>query len=274
MEKQEIAVIETNLASIEFLGYDDIMEEAQQLANAMKETEVTPETIKENKALLAKVRARVRALDDERKLVKKQIMTPYDELNEKINNIKDVLAEGEQHVNAQIKAYNETERAIRKTQINALFMNYQASYKAPQWLTFDKYLAKNPTVLTNKQTSNKRIRETIVNYFETFEKDYARLKHDVPDKEERSAVLIAYAKNGFNMDEAIMDYMQMIAEKERLEREQQRVKEKKAPEIVILTGNENKNEKPIDKPVKYVTIKVTEETLNRLDKLDIEYEEV
>ena len=81
--------------------------------------------------------------------------------------------------------------------------------------------------------------------------------------------MIAYSKNGHNMQEAIIDYANMIAEKERLEKEQDRVKETKVPDIVILTGNEQKQKAP--KPVEYVTIKIKKEDLN---KLKIDYEVV
>lgn len=107
----------------------------------------------------------------------------------------------------------------------------------------------------------------MVSYFEAFKQDYSKLKETYPDKDDRSAILIAYSKNGHNMQEAIIDYANMIAEKERLEKEQARVKETRVPDIVILTGNEQKQEAP--KPVEYVTIKVKKEDLR---KLKIEYE--
>lgn len=37
-------------------------------------------------------------------------MTPYEELNEKIQTLKDVLKEGIEHVNVQIKTFNEQEQ--------------------------------------------------------------------------------------------------------------------------------------------------------------------
>ena len=70
-----------------------------------------------------------------------------------------------------------------------------------------------------------------------------------------------------SMQEAIIDYANMIAEKERLEKEQARVKETKVPDIIIITGNEQKQE--ATKQVEYVTIKVKKEDLK---KLKIEYE--
>lgn len=263
----EIAIKTNGVKSIEFADYEKILDDAQRLADKMKEQEVTEETIKENKKLVATINKRIKELDTQRKQVKNEIMTPYDELNEKIKLLKEVLGEGEEHINAQIKQITLREQEERKLQIKDLFKKYQNSYNAPQWLTFDKFLAKNPTLITNKATSAKKIRESVVSYFESFKKDYDMLKTQYPDKDDRSAILIAYSKNGFNMQEAILDYASMIAEKERLEKEQARVKETKVPDIVIITGNEQKQESP--KPVEYVTIKVKKEDLK---KLKIEYE--
>lgn len=264
----ELQIVKHNQVTIEFTGYDKVLEDVKRLAESMKTQEVTEENVKENKKLLTAVRKEIKKLDAERLAVKREIMTPYDELNEKINILKKVLGEGEQHINEQVKAITLKEQEERKDKIHELFTKYQTSYNAPLWLTFDKFINKNPTLITNKATSDKKIRESVVSYFETFKQDYSRLKEEFTDKDERSAILISYSKNGFNMDEAIMDYTTMIAEKERLEKEQARVKQTKVPDIVILTGNEEKQE--LQKPVeKYVTIKIKESDLK---KLKIDYE--
>lgn len=265
----ELSIQSTGKHEIQFIGYEKTLEDVRRLADRMKEQEVTEENIIENKKLLAEIRKEIKKLDSERLAVKRQIMTPYEELNEKIKLLKDVLGEGEGHINAQIKEITAREQEQRKLQIKDLFKKYQKSYNAPQWLTFDKFIAKNPTLVTNKATSAKKIRESVVSYFETFKTDYEQLKETYPDKDDRSAILIAYSKNGFNMQEAILDYASMIAEKERLEKEQARVKDTKVPDIVIITGNEQKQEVP--KPVEYVTIKIKKEDLN---KLKIDYEVV
>lgn len=263
----ELSIQSTGKHEIQFIGYEKTLEDVRRLAERMKEQEVNEENIIENKKLLAEIRKEIKKLDSQRLAVKREIMTPYDELNEKIKVLKEVLGEGEGHINAQIKEITAREQEQRKLQIKDLFKKYQKSYNAPQWLTFDKFIAKNPTVITNKATSAKKIRESVVSYFETFKQDYDLLKTQYPDKDDRSAILIAYSKNGHNMQEAILDYASMIAEKERLEKEQARVKETKVPDIVIITGNEQKQEAP--KPVEYVTIKVKKEDLK---KLKIDYE--
>ena len=265
----ELSIQTNGKQEIQFLGYEKTLNDVRRLSERMKTQEVTEENAIENKKLLAEVRKEIKKLDAERLAVKREIMTPYDELNEKIKLLKEVLFEGEEHINAQIKEITTRQQEERKLQIKDLFIKYQKSYNAPQWLTFDKFLAKNQTLITNKATSAKKIRETVVSYFETFKQDYDILKTQYPDKDDRSAILIAYSKNGFNMQEAILDYANMIAEKERLEKEQARVKETKVPDIVIITGNEQKQEAP--KPVEYVTIKIKKEDLK---KLKIDYEVV
>lgn len=263
----ELSIQTNGKQEIQFLGYEKTLNDVRRLSERMKTQEVTEENAIENKKLLAEVRKEIKKLDAERLAVKREIMTPYDELNEKIKLLKEVLFEGEEHINAQIKEITIRQQEERKLQIKDLFKKYQKSYNAPQWLTFDKFIAKNPTLVTNKATSAKKIRESVVSYFETFKNDYEQLKQTYPDKDDRSAILIAYSKNGFNMQEAILDYTSMIAEKERLEKEQARVKETKVPDIVIITGNEQKQEAP--KPVEYVTIKIKKEDL---DKLKIDYD--
>lgn len=263
----ELSIQSSGKQEIQFLGYDKTLEDVRRLVAEMEQQEVTKENIQTSKKLIASINKQIKELDKERMAVKREIMTPYDELNEKIKLLKSELNKGVTHINAQIKEITVREQEQRKLQIKDLFKKYQKSYNAPQWLTFDKFIAKNPTLVTNKATSAKKIRESVVSYFETFKTDYEQLKETYPDKDDRSAILIAYSKNGFNMQEAILDYASMIAEKERLEKEQARVRETKVPDIVIITGNEQKQETP--KPVEYVTIKIKKEDLN---KLKIDYE--
>lgn len=265
----ELSIQSSGKQEIQFLGYDKTLEDVRRLVAEMEQQEVTEENIQTSKKLIASINKQIKELDKERLAVKREIMTPYDELNEKIQLLKSELNKGVTHINVQIKEITGKEQEERKLQIKDLFKKYQNSYNAPQWLTFDKFLAKNPTIITNKATSAKKIRESVVSYFETFKQDYDMLKTQYPDKDDRSAILIAYSKNGFNMQEAILDYASMIAEKERLEKEQARVKETKVPDIVIITGNEQKQEAP--RPVEYVTIKVKKEDLK---KLKIDYEVV
>lgn len=264
----ELSIKSSGVPTIEFVGYDKTLEDVRKLAASMKESTVTEETIKENKALLASVRKQIKELDKERLAVKREVMTPYDELNEKINLLKSLIGEGEEHIAYQIKCFTEAQQEERKQSIKDLFLKYQKSFSAPLWLTFDKFIAMNGSLVTNKATSDKKVREAVVSYFQSFNDDYAELKSKFKDKDERSAILIAYSRNGFNMEDAIMDYTTMIAEKERLEKEQVAAKANKVPDIVILTGQEQKQEAP-NLVEEYVMIRVKK---SDLAKINVEYE--
>lgn len=269
----DIAIRTNGVQTIEFKDYDKILDEAQRLADKMQTVEVTEENRKENKALLAELRKRIKVLDSETVAVKNKVLEPYNVINNQRNELKEVLNHAIDSINDQLKTFTEKEQEERTLQIKKLFDKYQVSYNAPRWLSFDKFIAKNRSLVTNKATSQKTITQAVVMYFEVFKQDYADLKENVTTKVDRSAILMSYSTNGFNMEQAINEYVEMISERERLEAEQERVRETKVPDIIILTGNEDKI---VDKPIEvsYTNIKVKTSDLAKLKKLGIEWEEI
>ena len=113
----ELSIQSSGKHEIQFIGYEKTLDDVRRLAERMKEQEVTEENIIENKKLLAEIRKEIKKLDSERLAVKRQIMTPYDELNEKTKVLKEVLGEGEGHINAQIYRDWETDR--KSTRLNS-----------------------------------------------------------------------------------------------------------------------------------------------------------
>lgn len=269
----EVSIKTQGVQTVEFENYDKLLKEATLLADEMQRVQVTEENQKHYKTLLAEVRKRIKALDKETVSVKNKLLEPYQSIDEQRKELKEVLQSAITSIDSQIKEYTYAEQELRKEKIKELFIKYQVSYNAPKWLSFDKFIAKNRSLVTNKSTSQKTITQAIVMYFELFKQDYSDLKEVVSNKDERSAILMSYSKNGFNMDEAIKDYQEMMAERKRLEKEQERVKKTKVPEIIILTGNEVK---PLDKPkeVEYSIIKVKTSDLAKLKDLAIEWEEM
>lgn len=269
----EIAIQTNGMQTIEFKNYDEIYNEAVRLADKMKTVEVTEDNRSENKALLAELRKRIKVLDSETVAVKNKVLEPYQVINQQRNELKEVLNNAIDSINNQLKTFTEKEQEERTLQIKKLFDKYQVSYNAPRWLSFDEFIAKNRSLVTNKATSQKTITQAVVMYFEVFKQDYEDLKEKVAIKDDRSAILMSYSRNGFNMEQAITEYAEMISERERLEAEQQRVRETKVPDIIILTGNENK---VVDKPIEvsYTNIKVKTSDLDKLQKLGIEWGEI
>ena len=72
---------------IVFDGYEDLLNQANQIADYLKTIEVTPDNIKENKKMLAKVNKSIKELNDRRISIKKEINKPYDDFALKIKEI-------------------------------------------------------------------------------------------------------------------------------------------------------------------------------------------
>lgn len=264
MDNFEITTIQVrNVPEVVWLGYDKLMTDIVRLVEQMKTVEVTEETIKENKRLLAQVRKEFAKIDNERKQVKKQILAPYQDLETKVKDLQTILREGETAIDAQIKAYTAREREERKQMIAELFDKYHVAYSAPRWLSFEKFISMNPTLVTNKSTSNKTLVATIVGFFERYKEDYTRLKKEVPIKDSRTAILISYQRNGFNMDEALEDYRMMIAEKERLQKLQDEAKKQRAPKLRII----GEDDEPDEKPIEYVNIRIKRDDLEKIKNI-------
>lgn len=247
-----------NLPTIEFKGYDKLVEDILKLSEEMKKVEVTEDSIKTNRELLARVRKEFKTLDQERIAVKKEVMKPYSDIEEKIKYLGSILKEGEQAIDSQIKAFDEKQREERKKDLQELFSKYQQAYNSPQWLSFEMLLDREPVLLT-KSISQSKIKDKVIGYFEQFKQDYANLKKQVPEKTERTAVLLSYQRNGLNMELAITEYMEMVAEKERLENELAFKKQTKVPDLVFVQDIETK-----PKEVEYVTIKIKKEDLPKI----------
>lgn len=226
-------------ARIEFPEYDKLKADIMKLVEGMKSVEVTEETISANKKMIAQVRKNVQMLDQERIAIKKKVMEPYSELDNKVKELKAYLSEGETHIIDQVKTYELVQATERREKLEVMFLNYQEEFNAPTWLDFNSFTMKFPKTLT-KSCSESEKRTRIIEWFDTFDKQYKHLKDKYPDKAVRSAILTTFKTNGFNMDKAIKAYEDMVEEGKRIERDKELRKQKAVPTFSF--------DKPVDKP--------------------------
>lgn len=217
-------------AKILFPEYEKLKEDILKLVDGMKSIEVTEDSIQVNKKLIAEVRKNFTLLDNERKRVKKEVLTPYQELDEKVKELKNYLDEGEQSIKEQVNVFEEQQALEREIALNEMFNQYQTEYNAPSWLDFESFKCKYPKTL-NKSESEIKKRRAIIEWFETFDNEYAKLKEQFPDKSVRRAILTSYKTNGFYMDVAINQYLEMVKEGERLDREKEERKKTATPKV-------------------------------------------
>lgn len=245
-------------ARIEFPEYDKLKADIMKLVEGMKSVEVTEETISANKKMIAQVRKNVKLLDQERIAIKNKVMEPYSELDKKVKELKAYLSEGENHIVDQVKAYELVQATERREKLEVMFLNYQEEFNAPTWLDFNSFTMKYPKTLT-KSCSESEKRTRVIEWFDTFDKQYAHLKDEYPDKAVRSAILTTFKTNGFNMDKAIQAYEDMVEEGKRIERDKELRKQKAVP----IFSFDKPVEKPMSKPVSITLTFDSDEDLSK-----------
>lgn len=212
----EISINVANVPTVEFPEYDKLLDDVTKLADEMKRTVVTEDSIKHYKKLLAQTRREFKQVDDERKRVKREIMAPYEDLNNKVKTLQNILKEGERALDTQIKAFRDIERAKKWETIEEQFKMFRNGYQAPTWLTFDMFKQEYPS-LANASTSSTVISDSLRMFFERFDNDYEQLKQWYPVRTERTSILAVYANNGLDLMDAVKQYESVRAEGMRLQ---------------------------------------------------------
>lgn len=219
MEKFEIAPtnIEFKQNAVFIVnGMDKMIEDVKRLVREMKTIVVTEDTIQTNKKLLSAVRRQFEAIDAERKTLKAKLLTDYEVLAGELKDVESILNEGEQHIRLQVKQFEADQLALRTKDVNNLYDHYHQSYRAPSWLSFSDFYVRNKRV-TNKSTSKKAIRETIINWFEVYKHDSEAINDYSNSDITRKALTAIYREQGFNLEKAIEVYerqQKMIAEQQ------------------------------------------------------------
>lgn len=260
----------TQEAKILFPDYDKLKNDVIKLVESMKQVEVTEDSIQVNKKLISEVRKNFTIIDEERKRVKREVMKPYQELDEKVKELKQYLDEGEQAIKGQIQVFEQQQALEREIALHEMFNEYQEEYNAPNWLDFESFKRKYPKTL-NKSESEIKKRRAIIEWFETFEQEYAKLKEKFPEKSVRTAILTSYKTNGFYMDVAIKQYEDMVQEAQRLEREKEMRKQTAVPKV-SFDKTEVTTEQPVVKKIQFKSQKDYAQAIRVLQENNIKFE--
>lgn len=250
-------------AIIKVEGVDDLEKEIKQLSDEMQNVIVTEENLQHYKKLLSEVRKRWAVVDRQRIDIKNEVMLPYVELADQINGIKSELIKGETHIKLQLSKFQEEQRRERYKALETMYNQQREAFKAPHWLNFESFIQGRESLFTNSATSNKKKTEAITRFFEEYLEDYHKVKEMYPYEDDRTAILLSYAGNGFDMQLAVASFETMKAEKERL----RKLQEEKAKKVKISFGD--KPEKV--KAPKKVLIEIDEKDLTRLRNHGIMY---
>ncbi|MBJ6299005.1 DUF1351 domain-containing protein, partial [Staphylococcus aureus] len=158
----------TTQGSVVFEEYDELLSQAQNLAEHVKTVEVDEENIKEAKDLMAQMNKRVKSIEDTRKQVKKLLLEPYNSFESQVKTIKSVIDNAVSHIRIQERELVEREREEKKQAIVRIFDKRIQHYDFEKVLGLADFL--KPQHL-NKSYSMTKVEKDLVDWLEKSKRD-------------------------------------------------------------------------------------------------------
>lgn len=156
-------------ARVIFSQYEDMKKDALRMADLIRQVEVTEENIKDIKKDLAKVRKGVTELNNNRKMIKTEILRDYNIFESQIKEIDGIISEAESFVRDQVKAIETAERERKHDVIREIWDKRIDQYTISNYGDyFEIWLL--PSHL-NKTTSMKAVEEDMVEWLEARQRD-------------------------------------------------------------------------------------------------------
>lgn len=161
------------VGEVQFYNYDEILQQAHQVAELVKSVEVDESSIQGTKKLLASVNKKVKELEDERIRIKKELLVPYMEFEKQIKSITSVVKESDNELRSKVRELEEIERQNKRQVIESLFEKRIKVYPTLFFLTSDLFIKSQHL---NKTSSLNKIELELVNWFEEKKKEVEYLQ--------------------------------------------------------------------------------------------------
>ncbi|MBC1233651.1 DUF1351 domain-containing protein [Listeria booriae] len=156
------------IGRIHFPAFEKLKEDADKLADHIKNIEVTEDNIKTSKKLLAAVNKEVKELETKRIGIKKDMMIPYVAFEAQVKEIVSIVKVADEHVRQQVKQLEEDEREEKKSLIKVLFEKRIKQYDFKNLFTFDDFLDNS---YLNKSMSMNKVETELVEWLTRIEAD-------------------------------------------------------------------------------------------------------
>lgn len=181
-------IVKSQAGSVSFPNYKEIYNQAVELAEHIASVQVTEETVKTTKKMLATVNKRVNELEDSRKAVKKELLAPYEQFEKQVKDIVMIVKEADTMVRQQVKVLEDLERGEKEQKIHELFDKRVKAY--PEVETLFSHLDFITNKHLNKTTSMNKVEEEMVAFMEQT-KQAVSLISDLEDSEQ---ILVEYVR--------------------------------------------------------------------------------
>lgn len=206
LNMEQIIVQQGNII---FPDYENLKQQALELAEHIGQVQVTEENIKESKKMLAAVNREIKELDDRRIKIKKKMLEPYNDFEAQVKEIVGIVKEADEIVRNQVRSFEEDQREEKRNLLNELFNKRIIHYSFRDLFNFDDFL--HPSHL-NKSISVEAVENEMIEFLEKISRDLKAIE-SMPDSE---AVLTHYFEVK-DVAAAITLHAQMEAKKKQIE---------------------------------------------------------
>lgn len=181
---------------------------------------VTEDGVKDGKRFLADIRKEKKALDDERKSIKRQWMAPYEEFEKRANQIIALYDEPVKIINDQLNEFEKQRREMKRQEIEAAYDFVKGDLA--DWLPLDRIY--NPK-WENATYSSKKVREEMELIFDQMKVSISTIKSMKSEFEEDALRVL---KETGSLQNAIAEINELQKQKERfMERARQEAEHKR-----------------------------------------------
>lgn len=213
--KEMIVSVEQTEGIVNISNFEEIKANVQASMELYKSMTFTEDTLSEARSTVATLRKLSKHLDDKRKDVKKKCMMPYEEFENKINELQNIIAEPIELITRQTKEYEDKRIKQKKEEIQQIYDDCIEGMQ--EYIPLERIYDRT---WENKGTSAKKIKEAIETYVDNAKMSVETIKNMHSEAEQRA--LEAFKKT-LDLSVAVNLITKYEADKaEILKREQER----------------------------------------------------
>lgn len=213
--KEMIVSVEQTEGIVNISNFEEIKANVQASMELYKSMTFTEDTLSEAKSTVATLRKLSKHLDDKRKDVKRKCMMPYEEFEDKIKELQNIIAEPIELITRQTREYEDKRTKQKKEEIQQIYDDCIEGMQ--EYIPLERIYDRT---WENKGTSAKKIKEAIETYVDNAKMSVETIKNMHSEAEQRA--LEAFKKT-LDLSVAVNLITKYEADKaEILKREQER----------------------------------------------------
>ena len=168
-ELQIKGTVKVSQGTINFTAYNELKDQAIQVAKIIRATEVNEESIKGAKKMLAQANKSVKELEDRRIFIKRQMLEPYQEFETQVKEIVGIVKDADNEIRGKVRELEQLERDNKESDIRNIWDLRIRPYKdVTKLLSFEDFL--EPKHL-NKSESITKIEEQMTTWLQDRQND-------------------------------------------------------------------------------------------------------